>query len=428
MKTVSLHTLGCRLNQAETATIAKHLTEFGFRVVPFGDRSDLTVINTCTVTEQADAKCRDAVRRSIRRNPDTYVAVIGCYAQMAVDTISGIEGVDLIVGNEHKMHLGQYLNGLEKTSVPTVVHSPKISRNEFVIESTGLYDNRTRANLKVQDGCNFVCSFCIIPKARGPARSRQFPDILTEARQLAEAGHQELVLTGVNIGTYRSGGSSFTDILKQLVLIDGLKRIRISSIEPTTIDRDVIRFMADEPKLCPHLHIPLQSGDDTILKAMRRKYTASEFAEFVNWANSTVPHVGIGTDVMVGYPGESDVHFGNTRKLLADLPIFYLHVFTYSDRSGTGSFNLVDKVSSPVKKQRNRILREMSSRKKKTYQRSFLGRTEDVLFEEERNGQWTGLTANYLRVSCKTSGPLQNQIRKVNLEFLADDKIMGTLL
>jgi len=228
-----LHTLGCRLNQAETAIIAKSLTERGFEIVDPQAAADLTVINTCTVTEQADAKCRQAVRRALRKNPNAYVAVVGCYSQMAVDVISAIEGVDLVIGNEHKLKVVDYLNGLQKQSPPQIVHSGNLPLEEFVIDTVGLYDQSTRANLKLQDGCNFFCSFCIIPKARGRARSRNFEDLLREARLLAAAGHQEIVLTGVNIGTYKSEGKRLLAVIRELEKIDGLRRIRISSIEPT---------------------------------------------------------------------------------------------------------------------------------------------------------------------------------------------------
>ncbi len=344
MSTASIQTLGCRLNQAESAIIAKSLKNAGYEIVTDDQPADLTVINTCTVTEQADAKCRQAVRKALRLQPDAYVAVVGCYAQLSVETIRSIKGVDLIIGNEHKLKLADYLNGLQKATRPQVVHSAKISRAEFTIESTGLYANETRANLKIQDGCNFVCNFCIIPAARGPARSRKINDIVREAAQLVEAGHQELVLTGVNIGTYRSEDHDILTVIRALEKIENLKRIRISSIEPTTISEDLLRCMADSEKLCRHLHLPLQSGDDQVLQSMRRKYTAAEFADFIMMAYQTVPDIGIGTDVLVGYPGEGEREFINTKKLLADLPVSYYHVFSYSDRKGTGSYKLQPKV------------------------------------------------------------------------------------
>jgi threonylcarbamoyladenosine tRNA methylthiotransferase MtaB len=427
-KKASLHTLGCRLNQAETAIIAQNLQNKGFKIVEFGKPADLTVINTCTVTEQADSKCRQAVRKSVRSNPETFVAVIGCYAQMAVDTIRQIDGVDLIVGNEHKMQLAEYVNGLDKMSEPRILHSPKISRQEFVIESVGLYDNHTRANLKIQDGCNFVCSFCIIASARGPARSRKFDDILSEAHELVDLGHKEIVLTGVNIGTYANNGKSFLDILEKLEQVQGLERVRISSIEPTTIGREIIDFMAGSQKMCPYLHIPVQSADDIILKSMRRKHTAGFFKELVEYAVEKIPHIGIGTDVMVGYPSESIEQFKNSKKLLADLPIAFFHVFTYSDRSGTTSYKLIPKIERAEKKRRYAEIVDMGQRKKQMFLRRFLNQNIQVLFENENNGFWSGLAGNYMRVKVQSTIPLNNETRLVKLLELKNDTLVGEIL
>ncbi len=425
----SLLTLGCRLNQAETAIIAKSVKKAGFEIVEFGQPADLTVINTCTVTEQADAKCRQAVHKTLRQSPDTFVAVVGCYAQMAVDTIKQIEGVDLIMGNEHKLSLVEYLNGLGKNSQPLVVYSPKIGRKEFIIESYGLYDNTTRANLKIQDGCNFVCNFCIIPTARGPARSRKLSDIIREAEKLVEQGHREIVLTGVNIGTYSSDRYRIMDVLLALEKIDGLDRLRLSSIEPTTIPEDLIRHIAASEKICNYLHIPMQSGDDRILASMRRKYTAAEFAEFIDFVYHTIPDVGIGTDVMTGYPGEDEAAFINTKKLLADLPIAYYHVFTYSDRKGTGSDKMPGKVAEQIKKQRTRILSEQGKRKKYAYSVSFIGRTMPVLFEQrQKNGNWTGHTTNYLKIEASSTEDLHNRIRGVRLTTATEKRFVGELV
>ena len=424
----SLHTLGCRLNQAETAIIAKSLQQAGYELVEFGEQADITVINTCTVTEQADSKCRQAVRKTIKKNPDTFIAVVGCYAQMAVDTIREIDGVDLIVGNEHKLKIIDYLDGLEKKESPIIVHSSKISREEFTIESHGLYDNSTRANLKIQDGCNFVCSFCIIPKARGPARSRKLSDIIKEAKALADLGHKELVITGVNIGTYGSENYNIVDVVNEVEKIDTIQRIRISSIEPTTIPKELIYKIAESDKMCKHLHIPLQSGDDKILSAMRRKHTVKEFVEFVEFVDRTIPDVGIGTDVMVGFPGEGKEEFVNTKKLLADLPISYFHVFTYSDREGTSSIKMADKVDYHDKKDRTKILIEQGKRKKYAYYEKYLEQEMDVLFEQRnRSDNWTGYTSNYMSVEVESSEDLHNQIRTVKLVENKSDIIKGQL-
>jgi threonylcarbamoyladenosine tRNA methylthiotransferase MtaB len=427
MSKASVHTLGCRLNQAETAIIAKTLSDSGFEIVEWGESADLTVINTCTVTEQADSKCRQAVRQAIRKNPNAYVAVVGCYSQIAAETISRIEGVDLVVGNQQKLRVVDYLDGLKKTDTPVVIHSSKISRDEFVIDSVGLYDHHARANLKLQDGCDFVCSFCIIPRARGRARSRKFSDVIAEAEKLAAMGYKEIVLTGVNIGTYSSDGRGFLEVITNLERVHGIERIRISSIEPTTIGREIVEHMAHSYKLCRHLHIPLQSGDDSILEAMCRKHTAKEFADFVEWAAERIPDIGIGTDIMVGFPGEGEEEFKGTRRLLADLPLEYFHVFTYSDRDGTPASRMPGKVDHHVKKERSKIMIEMGERKRYAFYEGYFGKTVDVLFETEAAGYWTGFTSNYMKLRVESEETLRNQIRAVRPMRIEGDTLIGEL-
>lgn len=429
MPTAALHTLGCRLNQAETAIIAADLQKQGYEIVPYGQQTDLTVINTCTVTEQADAKCRQAVRKSIRQNPDTFVAVIGCYAQMAVESIRQIEGVDLIMGNEHKMKLPEYLDAsLQKNIQPQIVHSSKISKDSFVIESVGLFDSVTRANLKIQDGCSFVCSFCIIATARGPARSRKFEDILKEARQLAQNGFKEIVLTGVNIGTYEEDGKDFLQLLRALEDVEGIERIRISSIEPTTISKSLIDHIADSQKICPHLHIPVQSGDDKILESMRRKHSAAFFQDIVEYATKKIPDLGLGTDVMVGYPGEDEQAFIETKKVLSDLPISYFHVFHYSDRKGTTANNLKPKVVHAIKKERARIMAEVGNRQKNSFAQSFVNREVDVLFETNKEGFWEGWSGNYIRVRVQSESDLNNKICRVRIKSAQNGTALGEIV
>lgn len=416
------------MNQAETAIIAGSLTTRGFKIVDFGTPADLIVINTCTVTEQADAKCRQAVRQALRINPDTFIAVIGCYAQSGVEAIQAIKGVDLIIGNEHKLQVGQFLNGLKKLSTPQIIHSPSLPQGEFTIETDGIYNFNTRANLKIQDGCNHFCSFCIIPAVRGRARSRQLDDIIREARALVAGGHQELVLTGVNIGTYRQGEKRLVDIIRRLEEIDGLKRIRISSIEPTTIGKELVLYMAQSEKLCHYLHIPLQSGDDTILRSMRRKHTLKSFARFLEWTVKMVPDIGLGTDVMVGYPGEGELQFLNTREALTELPFFYFHVFTYSERPGTHSAGIDAKVSPSEKKARTRNLIALSQRKRRAFYAQHLNAVVNVLFETVDDGYWSGYTENYMRVHVRSDRPLENQIHTVRLTHLSGDMLIGELV
>ena len=426
MPKASLHTLGCRLNQAETAIIANSLVSRGFDIVEFGEPADVTVINTCTVTEQADSKCRQAVRQALRVNPATFVAVVGCYAQNSVEGISAIRGVDLIIGNEHKLKVGEYLNGLQKNSAPQIVHSHKLPEKEFTIETNGLYSFNTRANLKIQDGCNYFCAFCIIPTVRGRARSRNFDDIIREAEQLVAAGHKELVLTGVNIGTYKNDGKSMLKVIERLEEIPELARIRISSIEPTTIGTELVRYMASSEKLCHYLHVPLQSCDDKILTSMHRKHTIKPLAKFVEWTAKMIPDIGLGTDIMVGYPTEGDQEFNNTREVLTNLPFFYFHVFTYSDRPGTPSYELKPKVAHQVKKERTRNLIELSERKRRAFAAARLGQVVDVLFETIEGGCWTGYTDNYLRVHLPTGeSDFKNKIVPVRLERIEGDKCLG---
>ena len=423
---VSFYTLGCRLNQAETAIIAKSMQNEGYEITEFGKPADITVINTCTVTEQADSKCRQVIRKSLRSNPDAIIAVVGCYAQMAVDTIKNIRGVDLIIGNKDKLHLVKYANGLTKRKTARIIHSTKINRRAFSIDQPGLYFNTTRANLKIQDGCNFVCSYCIIPRARGPARSRIFDDIINEAKKLIDLGHRELVITGVNIATYSYGDKTFIDIVKELEKIDGLNRLRISSIEPTTIPEELIYLIAESSVICNHLHVPMQSGDNRILQLMKRKYTANEFVQFIEFVYKTIPDVGIGTDVMVGFPTETEKELVNTKKVLADLPVSYYHVFNYSDRKGTAANLIKDKVNPILKKKWIKIFIEQGERKKRAFYERFLGNEEEVLFEQKnKEYNWTGYTSNYLSVEVKNSNDLKNKLKKVKLTGIKNGNLTG---
>jgi threonylcarbamoyladenosine tRNA methylthiotransferase MtaB len=425
----SFHTLGCRLNQAETATISDSFAARGYSIVAYGDETDVCVINTCSVTEGAEAKCRQAVRAVLRHSPQAYVVVTGCYAQVGVEALRHMAGVDLIVGTEHKMRLVDLLDLPQKSGQPYVVHSQKISRGDFTVDGVGLYTDHTRANLKVQDGCNFACAFCIIPFTRGGARSRQLEDIVREAHGLVERGHREVVLTGVNIGTYSSAGHGLLDVLQALERVDGLERLRISSIEPTTVSESVVDWMATSSKLCPYLHVPVQSGDDQVLQRMKRHYTRAEFVAFVERVVTRVPDVCLGTDVMVGFPGEDARAFSNTRTLLADLPLAYCHVFSYSERPHTYAQRYTDTVPPPMVQERSRILRELSGRKKAAFYRQYLGRTMQVLFEQrEDSGLFTGFSDNYIRVGVATQDDMANQLLPVQLCGVEPGLAIGTLV
>ncbi len=425
----SFHTLGCRLNQAETASISATFANRGYHIVDYGTDTDVCIINTCSVTEGAEAKCRQAVRTVLRRSPNAYVVVTGCYAQVGKEALRGIDGLDLIVGTAHKMQVVDLIDAPQKEAAPRVVHTPKISRDDFTLDVIGNYSAHTRANLKIQDGCNFACAFCIIPFSRGGARSRKFPDILREARGLVERGHREIVLTGVNIGTYTTDGHDLLQVIRALEDVDGLDRVRISSIEPTTIPEALVDWMATSSKLCPYLHVPLQSGDDGVLQRMKRRYTRADFAAFIERIAARVPDICLGTDAMVGFPGEDEAAFANTRLLLADLPLAYCHVFSYSARPHTYAQRYTDPVPPAVIQARSRILRELSARKKAAFYRSHVGTTARVLFERlENSGLYTGFSDNYLKVGVKASEDLSNRMAMVRLHGVSGGLAIGEMV
>jgi threonylcarbamoyladenosine tRNA methylthiotransferase MtaB len=425
----SFHTLGCRLNQAETASISATFAARGYSIVEYGADTDVCVINTCSVTEGAEAKCRQAVRAVLKHSPQAYVVVTGCYAQIGVEALRRIAGLDLIVGTEHKMQVVDLIEAPEKAAQARVVHSPKIQRGDFTVEGVGLYTGQTRANLKIQDGCNFACAFCIIPFTRGGARSRTLDDIVREAHGLVALGHRELVLTGVNIGTYASAAYGLLDVLQALERVEGLERLRISSIEPTTVSEAVVEWMATSTKLCPYLHVPVQSGDDQVLQRMKRHYTRADFAAFVEGVARRVPDVCLGTDVMVGFPGEDEAAFANTRTLLADLPLAYFHVFAYSERPHTLAQRYADNVPPALMQERSRILRELSVRQKAAFYRQFVGRTVRVLCEQrEASGLYTGFSDNYIKVGIRTDAELAHQVRQVRIDTVERGLAIGTLV
>jgi len=426
-KRACIHTLGCRLNQAESAILEEKLKAAGYVMVPFGEPADLGIIHTCTVTREADTKSRKLIRQFTRNNPDAFTAVIGCYAQMRPESINRLEGVDLIIGNQEKMNLLAYL-GAGKNPEPVVVCDP-ISRKDFRIEFTGHGPIAHRPNLKIQDGCDFLCSYCIIPFARGRIRSREMENLLDEARSLIGRGAKELVLTGINVGTYGYGGASILDVVDRLNELDELPRIRISSIEPTTIPEALFDRMRDPAHaLLPYLHIPLQSGSDRILAAMRRQYTRAAFLDFVAMAHARVPGIGIGTDVMVGFPGEQEEDFEDTCSLLEQSPVFYAHVFKYSERAGTASARMQAKVDPKVLNRRSAAVRALSARKTRAFAEAHVDAVVTVLFEQLEGAVWTGYTGNYLRVAARSEENLRNEIRRVKLERLEGEALHGTVL
>ena len=426
MKRVSFYTLGCRLNQAETAIIERSFEQNGYDIVDFGQPADVVVINTCTVTENGDADTRRLVNRANRIASQPQIALIGCQAQLQGKRLAQLPGVRWVVGNAIKMDL---VNILEQPSAeePQVL-TPVIKRGSFTIPIAGIDKRHTRANLKIQDGCDFFCAFCEIPYARGRARSREYPDIMAEAEQLVAAGHKEIVLTGINIGTYSYQNKDIDHVLDGLATIDGLERIRISSIEPTTIPYRLVERMAAKNKLCRYLHVPIQSGHDDILKAMLRKYTVEDFSAFIKQAYAKVDNICIGTDVIVGFPGETEEHFDTTYELVRELPFAYFHVFSYSDRHYSRSRKYDSKVHPQVIEQRSRRMRELSARKRRMFMQRNLDQVVPVLFEQRKNGCWSGLTDNYIRVKAVSDFDLSNRIVPVRLEKIDLQAVSSKIL
>ena len=405
----------------------KSLENQGYSIVPFKGDSNLAIINTCTVTAKADSDCRHVIRNYIRRNPDSFVAVVGCYSQMGYKALADIEGIDLIMGNQDKLDVVNHVK-MGKNEKPLILRD-RIVKDDFTIDYVGQSDSKTRANLKIQDGCDFMCSFCIIPMARGRARSRDLNNLLEEAKQLASQGFKEIILTGVNIGTFNNNDCSVIEVCNKLNEIEGIERIRISSIEPTTIPTELFSLMNDpQHKLVPYLHIPLQSGSDKVLKLMRRKYERQEYLDFICEAEKAVPGLCIGTDVMVGMCGEGDIEFEETCDFLINSPVAYFHVFSYSERPGTASVKMDEKVSPQVIKRRSSVLRNISERKRLQYYEKFLGTEKGVLFENQEDGYWSGYTDNYIRVTVKSDQNLENKILPVKLKELAADFVMGELV
>jgi threonylcarbamoyladenosine tRNA methylthiotransferase MtaB len=430
MKRASLHTLGCRLNQAETAVLAARLQRDGYRVVEFGEPTDLLVVNTCSVTEEAERTCRYVIRKTLRHSPNAFVAVTGCYAQTGVHELRTIPGIDLIVGNQFKWDLPSFLpapQALKKQPDPEVLHTRTIDRDDFTLPEYGEPDS-TRALVKIQDGCNVMCSFCLIPFARGHERSRLPDDVVRETEILVAGGYQEIVLTGVNVGQYRQGETDLVGLIAQLETIEGLDRIRISSIEPTTITTALLDRMASSSKLCPYLHIPLQSGDDAVLSAMNRPYGIEEFIRLIDRAGAAIPHLGLGTDLMVGFPGETEEAFERTLGIVQELPFSYFHVFTYSQRPGTAAAKLPDQVSHAIARQRAKIFAELSRLKRLAFAERYIGSTVSVLFESgETDGFRLGVTPNFLKVAVSSNFDLANRVKDVRIIGASDRWALGQL-
>lgn len=423
MKSVSLHTLGCKLNYSETSTIAKDFTSKGFELKNYGEISDVFVLNTCSVTENADKECRQIVRSIIRNNPETYIIVTGCYAQLQPDEIASIEGVDLVLGIKEKFKLFEYIENYDKKELSCIYRSPVDEAVDFEEAFSADTDSRTRAFLKIQDGCNYKCSFCTIPMARGSSRSLEFGKIIDNANKIIDSGYKEIVLTGVNTGDYSFdiGEKNFRliNVLEELEKLN-IDRIRISSIEPNLLTDEIISFVKTSSKFCNHFHIPMQSGDNEILKLMRRRYNREFYKDLIFKLNDEIKDVGIGADVMTGFPGETEEHFRNTYDFINSLPVSYLHVFSFSERKNTDAVEFKGRVDVRERKNRSEILRNLSSKKKFEFYSLFSGTEQSVLFESRKEDDFIeGLTTNYIRVKARSneseSTDFENKIMNVFL-------------
>lgn len=427
-KTVAFHTLGCKLNFAETSTIARQLTEAGYKKVSFDEPAKVYIINTCSVTENADKECKLHVKRALRANPEGLVAIIGCYAQLKPEEISAIPGVDLVLGAKEKFNILSYLDDLEKSETMAMVHSCEIDEADFFVGSYSIGD-RTRAFLKVQDGCDYKCTYCTIPLARGISRSDTITNVIANAKEIAAKGIKEIVLTGVNIGDYGKGEfgnkkheHTFLDLIAELDKIEGIERIRISSIEPNLLKNESIELVAKSRSFVPHFHIPLQSASDELLKKMKRRYLTNLYKNRVEKIKEVMPRAAIGVDVIVGFPGETEALFMETYNFLNKLPISYLHVFTYSERENTEAVEMPGAVPIGERKRRNKMLRILSEKKKMEFYRSQLGKTFSVLWEHEnKKGMMYGFTENYIRVSKTFDAKSVNQIENIILDKISDE-------
>ena len=413
-KRVAFHTLGCKLNFSETATISRDFIRHGFEKVDYRDEADIYVLNTCSVTENADKEARKLIRQAKRRNPNSSIAVIGCYAQLKPNDIAAIEGVDIVLGAEEKFNLLNHLDSIDLNIGTKVIQS----EIDHLYTFTPSYSSgeRTRSFLKVQDGCDYTCSFCTIPLARGESRSDTIESTMITAREVAATDAREIVLTGVNIGDFGKGShETFFDLIHQLDLLDGIDRIRISSIEPNLITNEIIEFCAKSEKLMPHFHVPLQSGSDRILNAMRRRYKRSLFEGRVLKIKECIPDACIGVDVIVGFPGETDDDFLDTYHFLNELDISYLHVFTYSERPNTDADEMGKVVSKEKRTERSKMLHILSDKKRRFFHDQFIEKNRPVLFENMKNGKLTGHTDNYIHVQVEGDLDLINTIHQVKL-------------
>lgn len=427
-KKVAFYTLGCKLNFSETSTISRNFESEGYAKVDFNDTPDIFVINTCSVTENADKKCRQVVKRALKVNPNAFVTMIGCYAQLKPTQISEIPGVDLVLGANEKFNILAHVDTLEKNEIAKI-EAVKIKETKDFIPSFSMGD-RTRSFLKVQDGCDYFCTFCTIPLARGKSRNASLIETVAEAEKIAQTAIKEVVLTGVNIGDFGQGESeNFFQLVQALDEVEGIERFRISSIEPNLLSNEIIEFVAHSKRFVPHFHIPLQSGSDTLLKAMRRKYLSGLYTERVAKIKEMMPNACIGVDVIVGFPGETEEEFMTTVNFLKDLDISYLHVFTYSERANTTAKKMENAIPVNIRRARSKQLQILSEKKRRAFYETQLGKTGSVLFEgEENGGVMNGFTENYVKVKIPFNPTLINQTVKVKLSGIDTDNLVNVEL
>ncbi len=430
-RSVAFYTLGCKLNFSETSSIGRLFEDAGYAVHKFEEGADVYVINTCSVTDFADRKCRKTVRRALRISPHAVVVVIGCYAQLKPKEIAEIPGVDLVLGAKEKFRVLEFVDELSKSPGKGLVHAGDVKEaNEFI--NAFSFGDRTRSFLKVQDGCNYKCSFCTIPQARGASRSDTIENVVANAQKIAAGGIREIVLTGVNLGDFGNGTevieglkpkkeALFIDLIKALDEVEGIQRYRISSIEPNLVNNEVIDFVADSKRFLPHFHIPLQSGNNKQLKAMRRRYKRELYADRVAYIKERMPHACIGVDVLVGFPGETEEDFIETYKFINDLDVSYLHVFTYSERANTLAADMDGVVSVEERRRRNEMLSILSEKKRRHFYEQSLGEQRQVLFEKHTNASLlSGYTDNYIKVELPFDESLLNKVTKVELNSIAE--------
>ncbi|WP_281847156.1 tRNA (N(6)-L-threonylcarbamoyladenosine(37)-C(2))-methylthiotransferase MtaB [Olleya namhaensis] len=429
-KKVGFYTLGCKLNFSETSTIARSFKDEGFDRVDFNDPADIYVINTCSVTENADKRFKTVVKQAQKSNPEAFVVAVGCYAQLKPQELADVNGVDLVLGATEKFKITDYLNDLTKNDLGEI-HSCEIEDADFYVGSYSIGD-RTRAFLKVQDGCDYKCTYCTIPLARGISRSDELQNVISNAKEISSKGIKEIVLTGVNIGDYGKGEfgnkkheHTFLELVEALDQVEGIERLRISSIEPNLLKNETIDVVSKSRAFVPHFHIPLQSGSNVILKAMRRRYMRELYVDRVIKIKEVMPHACIGVDVIVGFPGETEEHFLETYNFLNELDISYLHVFTYSERANTVAAELDNVVPKNIRTKRSKMLRGLSAKKRRAFYESQIGATRKVLFESENKaGYIHGFTDNYVKVKSPWNPELVNTLHDIELTKIDDDGLL----